>query len=295
VAELTCAFCAHPFTAERKRVFCHSCLPPAGEWSGKVEYQRRYNLLYRAAGMTYVGGWPSCRLPSDHPARVSVRTRTSGAVRFDCAECGRSVEYVYSGGTPRRFCSSGCGKRHHDRASRQRRAVVRTERTVACLQCGDLFCTVHPTKKFCSQRCATRMHKRQRSDRPAPSSRGVCRSCGAVAEHFVCDSCQQVKLREARRRWKARKRGAAQAEPYTLAQVAERDGWVCQLCRGEHGKVRRKRRWNSDPQGASIDHVVPLSKGGDDTLANVQLAHFGCNTLKRNGVWGAGEQLRLVG
>lgn len=43
----------------------------------------------------------------------------------------------------------------------------------------------------------------------------------------------------------------------------------------------------------TIDHVIPISHGGDDTKANVQLAHFGCNNRKSNR--GGGEQLALVG
>lgn len=67
-------------------------------------------------------------------------------------------------------------------------------------------------------------------------------------------------------------------EPYTRAEVFERDGWVCQLC-GE--PVDRELR-APDPGSASIDHIVPLSLGGDDTPANVQLAHFSCNSGKCN-------------
>jgi 5-methylcytosine-specific restriction endonuclease McrA len=34
----------------------------------------------------------------------------------------------------------------------------------------------------------------------------------------------------------------------------------------------------------SIDHIVPLAKGGNHTWNNVQLAHHYCNTLKRDKV-----------
>jgi 5-methylcytosine-specific restriction endonuclease McrA len=30
----------------------------------------------------------------------------------------------------------------------------------------------------------------------------------------------------------------------------------------------------------TIDHIVPMAKGGDDTKINVQLAHFSCNSRK---------------
>jgi 5-methylcytosine-specific restriction endonuclease McrA len=31
---------------------------------------------------------------------------------------------------------------------------------------------------------------------------------------------------------------------------------------------------------ATIDHIIPLSRGGQDTIDNMQLAHDGCNQLK---------------
>lgn len=47
------------------------------------------------------------------------------------------------------------------------------------------------------------------------------------------------------------------------------------------------------PRSPVIDHIVPLALGGDDTRANVQLAHFLCNA--RKGVTAMGEQLALIG
>jgi 5-methylcytosine-specific restriction endonuclease McrA len=46
------------------------------------------------------------------------------------------------------------------------------------------------------------------------------------------------------------------------------------------------------PKAPTIDHIVPLSAGGDDTKANVQLACFLCNSIK--GSRGT-QQLTLIG
>lgn len=47
---------------------------------------------------------------------------------------------------------------------------------------------------------------------------------------------------------------------------------VCGLCGGPISTV----------QNATQDHIIPISQGGPDTLANVQLAHRECNELKGN-------------
>ncbi len=49
------------------------------------------------------------------------------------------------------------------------------------------------------------------------------------------------------------------------------------------------------PLAPVIDHIVPLDAGGLHEPANVQCAHFLCNSKKGARVYGAGEQLRLVG
>lgn len=96
--------------------------------------------------------------------------------------------------------------------------------------------------------------------------------------------------RRSRRARRARKMNAP-SERYSLAEIAERDGWRCQLCGRMVSKTAKWPARNS----ASIDHVVPLSEGGTDLRANVQLAHFGCNSSKNNRPTARGEQLRLIG
>ena len=36
-----------------------------------------------------------------------------------------------------------------------------------------------------------------------------------------------------------------------------------------------------EPKAFVIDHVVPLTKGGSDTIDNVKAAHRDCNSIKR--------------
>jgi 5-methylcytosine-specific restriction endonuclease McrA len=80
-------------------------------------------------------------------------------------------------------------------------------------------------------------------------------------------------------------------EPYTRLGISQRDGWRCQLC-GK--KVDPKAQW-PDPWFGSIDHIVPISVGGADAPANVQLAHLRCNLSKGTRTLPQGEQLRLIG
>jgi 5-methylcytosine-specific restriction endonuclease McrA len=81
------------------------------------------------------------------------------------------------------------------------------------------------------------------------------------------------------------RRGSGE-EDISLAYLIERDRRRCGIC-GRPVKATR------GPMRPSIDHIIPLSKGGKHELANVQLSHYRCNLSKNNR--GGGEQLALIG
>jgi HNH endonuclease len=66
----------------------------------------------------------------------------------------------------------------------------------------------------------------------------------------------------------------------TDEEIFERDGWICQIpgC----GEPIPPLASHPDPLSASIDHIVPISLGGDYTAANGRAAHLGCNEKRRN-------------
>ncbi|MGH3584753.1 MAG: HNH endonuclease [Pseudonocardia sp.] len=69
---------------------------------------------------------------------------------------------------------------------------------------------------------------------------------------------------------------ARTAESFTPADVHARDGWTCQLCRLP---IDPSVAW-PDSASPSLDHIIPLSRGGAHAMANVQSAHLGCNSSK---------------
>lgn len=74
----------------------------------------------------------------------------------------------------------------------------------------------------------------------------------------------------------------------TLAELGDRDGWRCHLCRR---RVDR-RLVSPHPMSGTFDHLIPVADGGTDAPVNLALAHRECNT--RRGRRGA-AQLQLVG
>lgn len=59
--------------------------------------------------------------------------------------------------------------------------------------------------------------------------------------------------------------------------VFERDNWTCYLC---GVKVERAKQYK--PNRATVDHVIPLSKGGSHTYDNVKTCCNWCNCSKHD-------------
>jgi hypothetical protein len=85
------------------------------------------------------------------------------------------------------------------------------------------------------------------------------------------------RIKAHRKKRKALQKGAT-VETIDLIQVYESLNWVCGIC----GKKINKKLNYPHPKSASLDHIIPLTKGGNHILNNVQPAHLICNKSKGN-------------
>ena len=95
---------------------------------------------------------------------------------------------------------------------------------------------------------------------------------------------EQAKLQG---RESARKRRALELntlrEPYKESEVLETYGNDCHICQQPIDlETPRNCRGEGWELGLHLDHLVPLSKGGTDTLENIRPAHALCNTRKHS-------------
>jgi hypothetical protein len=98
------------------------------------------------------------------------------------------------------------------------------------------------------------------------------------------------KIRELRsidnQRRRARMRGAF-VEDVSHLEIFERDNWQCQIPGCLYpDKPARLDVGRYDPLLASLDHVVPLAKGGKHERSNLACSHLRCNQLKHTSTEG---------
>lgn len=81
-------------------------------------------------------------------------------------------------------------------------------------------------------------------------------------------------------RHRAKKYGCEYDPSVTLKRLIERDGLRCAIC-GEMCDPNDT-SWSefSGPLSPSMDHIIPMAKGGGHIWSNVQVAHLLCNSLK---------------
>lgn len=68
------------------------------------------------------------------------------------------------------------------------------------------------------------------------------------------------------------RRSKSLSRRWQRAHLVNKYGSICYLCRSPFKSMK----------DITLDHWMPLSKGGEDNLDNYRLAHEGCNKLKSN-------------
>lgn len=98
----------------------------------------------------------------------------------------------------------------------------------------------------------------------------------------------QENNKDKRAEWEAQRRArlnGGKTEDYSRYDIYKRDDGICYLC-GDPIDIELE--W-PDTMSFSIDHVYPISLGGDDTVENVKSTHLRCNISKNDSVLEGGE------
>ena len=100
-----------------------------------------------------------------------------------------------------------------------------------------------------------------------------CLNCGVPTNKSRCDYCEsQYQATKPRVRLNSNQRGYDYDWQKVRRRVLNRDQWTCHYC--------GKKLFNSD---ATVDHLVPLSRGGERLDANNLVAACrSCNSSKKD-------------
>lgn len=194
-----------------------------------------------------------------------------------CAQCGGPIPTDLHRGN--KVCSAEC-RRLRDCAQRNasRNRMKKNDVVRDCVHCGSRLPSDLPKyARLCSDECRSERQRDQHS-----TYRRSGRFKESKHDYYVRNrdrynswnrewrktaaGKEYVYRRDARRR--AMKLGVT-CHPWRREDIVARDNSVCYLC-GEH----------IDRDELHMDHVKPLSKGGDDAPWNIATTHSHCNITK---------------
>jgi 5-methylcytosine-specific restriction endonuclease McrA len=167
--------------------------------------------------------------------------------KFICRGCGKEVIRTRHRGRPATVCSKAC-RAEATRVSANLWYHANYERARR-----------QPSRQPEAQRMSNRAYYKANREREIQRALAYARGPGKQAK------CARDSARY------ALTKGSPIAELFTLDEIFDRDSGWCYLCEQD-----------VDRKDATMDHVIPVTKGGPHTRVNVRLAHRSCNTRKGN-------------
>lgn len=258
----TCKQCNTGFVASHKRAFCtEKC-----RW--------RHKTLQR------------------NPNAILKRIR----VECTCRCCGK--KYIPKAANRDKYCSRACA--FADRATATCRSNYKPVYTVVywphCKQCNKTFLSRRKDAAICSRACEVQRHRdesRAASEKKKIVKKIKCHCCGKLFTNsygiknnkYCSELCCKKATRassHALRRSKIKENGLYEhVNPF---KVFDRDKWKCCLC---GVNTPRSKRGSYDDNAPELDHIIPLSKGGEHSYRNTQCLCRKCNSDKSDKVLGS--------
>lgn len=203
----------------------------------------------------YVGGFTSGN------CKIVLRCKTCGEERMLTIDGVRSATNGHNASLRCKKCHPNKGCRRWDEwleaqrerwtkqkvltAARMEEEKQKRLRTAICKVCGNEFQTYCPTQKTCGGECSKRYRNRKNDHR--------------IKNDAIVD------------------------RDITLATLFQRDKGVCYICgcQCNWNDIRKDGDYViTGPKYPSIDHVIPISRGGKHSWTNIRLACRECNSKK---------------
>jgi 5-methylcytosine-specific restriction endonuclease McrA len=207
-----------------------------------------------------------------------------------CLQCQTALPSERKSGQPRKYCGRECKE-----AATLVRLREKRQRQLSCDECQKEFVAAGQSRRFCSKVCRLENARKTKAEKvrnyfanlyPDGIKTKTCRWCNqpmevsakrSYAGRLYHPDCSKEAER-ARYRIKTVKRQSRLVKPSRLAadEVVRTYGSNCHICNLPIDLSLPR----TSKLGLTVDHVIPISKDGPDTIENMRPAHWSCNRKK---------------
>ena len=202
---------------------------------------------------------------------------------YFCEYCGKPRSSDHP--NRNRFCSRECANtaKHEETEKRneEKRILHENEMKRDCDYCGETFVSKGSASRFCSDECRRLGILRELSFVPEERA---CPQCGklfyttlsAKDKIYCSEKCRARKDHKKYKDTRKRQMRKAFVEPVGIKFTYKKYGGRCAIC----GQDVPDTTEPSNQWASTVDHIMPISKGGLHMKSNCQLAHRLCNSIK---------------
>lgn len=264
----------------------HTCQGCGGQFSGR---KRKY--CTKQCGLNFRSA--QHRRSQGIPTRQELIQRAACHQTHECFWCGSTFQPKRKGRD--KYCSRECCfafKAARSALVDQMSASHKVYRA-KCRWCGCKF-DAPSSVIYCSKGCCNSFHAQEarlKAEAEFVPVEFSCRECGETVQtsygnpriYFCSESCSRKSAKRIRRKMERARLRQVQVERVDPIKVFDRDGWRCQIC---GSKTPKTKRGSIHPTAPELDHIVPLSVGGEHSYRNTQCACRECNGKKGDTTYG---------
>lgn len=213
------------------------------------------------------------------------------------------ITRVGNRGRQAKYCSRSCGRAYNAEQTRLKHLELNPDYVRDCENCGQTFSSRKKDQRYCTNDCRLALAPGKASMRwraahpeqgPVEYECSICavkitkakKISGVAIKYGVyCDTCRLAAQR-ARYRKKTVARQSKTVKPSGLwiEEIIATWGSDCFVCKEPVDMTLPR----TSKQGATVEHIIPLSKDGTDEIDNLRISHWACNNKKSNKL---GEEL----
>lgn len=287
---------------EKKCSKCNNVLPATTEYFYKHQYKGRdgglFGLRAKCISCTTVKNKKESAKPT---VRVCEYCKNEFTIRYQPNRkyCSRKCSSL-SRGKPLyskvcEYCGSDYTTARKEQKYCLRDCYAKSQRTLIgtirkCIICGTEYEPIRKKQQCCSQECQ-KVATNEAIIKGLENEARVCGSCGVefiptrINQEYCKKTCREKSFYQKNQDYFLNRRYIRRANPVnrvgqevSIDELYEKAKGLCGIC----GKVIDKSIKHPHPLSLSLDHILPISRGGLHTIDNVQVAHMSCNSKKGN-------------